>query len=811
MTEGSSPPVPPLVAAPRASSPGAVRLCSSRSASRSPPADAPRSALVTVTEVPESFERQRWHDASAAVVAGVAAPCSLVAGTQHCEGTEVSAGSFKGMAQLQGQLLEVLDQQSQRLVGVLEATLERRGGDAGVDMGASSEEVWLEEMTIGSDGPWEIARLAKAVEEPAIPTAAPGAPLPMREEMTVGSDGSCEIATPAKAVEEPAVPTAAAAVSSSPAVPTPVPLPTAAPAATGTPLPMPEEMTVWSNGSCEIATPAKAVEEATMPTAAPALSLLPASPAATGAPLSMREEITVGSDGSCEIAEPAKAVEEPTVPMAAPAVSSSPAAPAAAPPPTAAPAATGAPLPMWQDELQGLRAELRETAEEAVASMRHQLQALCEEQRSQLNRESSLVSQVSALKEELHGGSTAVTGTGGAVGTTAGSSTTAHGGNEEEGPLVAELLKRIADLEHTVKVQGEEKAQQAMAYTELNKAVLLDRERRAAQHDRDVVKTQQTLTVQALTLQAELAQTVAREREALDAERKSHACEVAQLRSELEDHRRQAHHHSDGGGGGGGAFGVIGHVDSHKTALAQLRPPPPPPPCQVVLQGGPTCQHQKCLRDEGVAAAAVVAIPPIAPVPGSGSLDLEDTGDNMFHEVLSLADEAVTTNDGSAWKSHQFSGPVTREGSFATEELSTPASTTRSGTPPRPAVIEAPDEAAARWYQDSVASVWKPATACASGPIIYRIDGKDIANAARKVEGLKREFTSGAEARTLSVGHSSRRSGGPGNAMQSRKLGDVDVAVDDEFTDVGEELIRVPARRAVGGPRTLSPPAARQS
>merc|ERR1740129_1421707 len=645
MTEGSSPPVPPLVAAPRASSPGAVRLCSSRSASRSPPADAPRSALVTVTEVPEPFERQRWQDASAAVVAGVAAPCSLVAGTQHCEGTEVSAGSFKGMAQLQGQLLEVLDQQSQRLVGVLEATLERRGGDAGVDMGASSEEVWLEEMTIGSDGPCESARLAKAVEEPAIPTAAPGAPLPMREEMTVGSDGSCEIATPAKAVEEPAVPTAAAAVSSSPAVPTPVPLPTAAPAATGTPLPMPEEMTVWSNGSCEIATPAKAVEEATMPTAAPALSLLPASPAATGAPLSMREEITVGSNGSCEIAEPAKAVEEPTVPMAAPAVSSSPAAPAAAPPPTAAPAATGAPLPMWQDELQGLRAELRETSEEAVASMRHQLQALCEEQRSQLNRESSLVSQVSALKAELHGGRTAVTGTGGAVGTTAGSSTTAHGGNEEEGPLVAELLKRIADLEHTVKVQGEEKAQQAMAYTELNKAVLLDCERRAAQHDRDVVKTQQTLTVQALTLQAELAQTVAREREALDAERKSHACEVAQLRSELEDHRRQAHHHSDGGGRGGGAFGVIGHVDSHKTALAQLRRPPPPPPCQVVLQGGPTCQHQKCLRDEGVAAAAVVAIPPIAPVPGGGSLDLEDTDDNMFHEVLSLADEAVTTND----------------------------------------------------------------------------------------------------------------------------------------------------------------------
>merc|ERR1740129_1364539 len=512
MTEGSSPPVPPLVAAPRASSPGAVRLCSSRSASRSPPADAPRSALVTVTEVPEPFERQRWQDASAAVVAGVAAPCSLVAGTQHCEGTEVSAGSFKGMAQLQGQLLEVLDQQSQRLVGVLEATLERRGRDAGVDMGASSEEVWLEEMTIGSDGPWEIARLAKAVEEPAIPTAAPGAPLPMREEMTVGSDGSCEIATPAKAVEEPAVPTAAAAVSSSPAVPTPVPLPTAA-------------------------------------------------PAATGAPLSMREEMTVGSDESCEIAEPAKAVEEPTVPMAAPAVSSSPAAPAAAPPPTAEPAATGAPLPMRQDELQGLRAELRETAEEAVASMRHQLQALCEEQQSQLNRESSLVSQVSALKEELHGGSTAVTGTGGAVGTTAGFSTTAHGGNEEEGPLVAELLKRIADLEHTVKVQGEEKAQQAMAYTELNKALLLDCERRAAQHDRDVVKTQQTLTVQALTLQAELAQTVAREREALDAERKSHACEVAQLRSELEDHRRQAHHHSDGGGGGGGAFGVIGHVD----------------------------------------------------------------------------------------------------------------------------------------------------------------------------------------------------------------------------------------------------------
>merc|ERR1740129_95359 len=288
----SSPPVPPFIVAPRASWPGAVRLCSSRSASRSPPVDAPRSALVTVTEVAESFERQRWHDASAAVVAGVAAPCSLVAGTQHCEGTEVSAGSFKGMAQLQGQLLEVLDQQSQRLVGVLEATLERRGGDAGVDMGASSEEVWLEEMTIGSDGPWEIARLAKAVEEPAIPTAAPGAPLPMREEMTVGSDGSCEIATPAKAVEEPAIPTASAAVSSSPAVPTPVPLPTAAPAATGTPLPMPEEMTVWSNGSCEIATPAKAVEEATMPTAAPALSLLPASPAATGAPLSMREEMT---------------------------------------------------------------------------------------------------------------------------------------------------------------------------------------------------------------------------------------------------------------------------------------------------------------------------------------------------------------------------------------------------------------------------------------------------------------------------------------------------------------------------------------
>jgi len=569
-------------------------MCSSRSASRSPPAAAPRSALVRITEVPEPFERQRCRDASAAAVAGVVAPRTLVAGTQ---------------ARLHYQLVDLINQQSQRLVGVLEATLDRRGGGAGAGAGASSSEVALEEMTVASDGSWEIATHAKPVEEPAMHTATPAA------------------------LSSPTAPAAAAPVS-------------------------------------------------------------------TSTPMPVREAAPVASSSS------------------------------AASPPTMEPSAIGARLPMPVDELQGLRAEIHETAEETVASMRHQLQALLEEQRLQLNQESSLVSQVSLLREELHGGGAATIGAGDAAATRDGSSPTARGGNEEEGPLLAELRKRIADLEHTVKVQGEENAQQAVAYTELNLAVLLDRERQEAQHDRDAVKEQQALTVQALTVQAELAQIVAREREALDAERKSHSYEVAQLRSELE-------------------------------TLAEMRPPPLPPPCKV----------------------------------------------------LSSADDGVTTNDGSARKSHQFSIPGTRESSFATEERSTPrslpASCTRSGTPHRPAVIESPSEAAARWYKDSMASVWKPAPARTSGPIICRIDGEDIDNAARKVERLKREFADVAVDRTLSAGQSTSRSGGPGNALESRKLGDVDISVDEEFADVGEELIRVPAQRAAGGPGTLSPFAAR--